>query len=137
MTADVEMTALLATFYSAISAGDPSGFEGSLAADALVIGTDEAEWWQGKDEVVRVVRAQVSEMHDAGIRFTGGVPDVVEHGDVVWAADRPTIHLGDGTSVPVRLTVVATRDGGDLLVRQMHLSGGAPNEETVQQELTV
>jgi len=108
-----------------------------LAPDALVIGTDEAEWWQGKDHVLTVMQAQVGEMHDAGIRFTGGDPYVVDSGDVVWAADRPTLHLEDGTSVPLRLTAVATRDGDVLLIRQMHVSGGIPNEEMVQQGLTL
>ncbi len=137
MTAASDMTDLLNTFYSSISTGDASVIADSLAPDALVIGTDEAEWWQGKDDVLRVMQAQVGEMHDAGIRFTGGEPHVVDSGDVVWAADRPTLHLEDGTSVPLRLTAVATRDGDALLIRQMHLSGGAPNEEIVQQELTL
>jgi ketosteroid isomerase-like protein len=90
MSATSEMADLLKTFYSSISTGDPSAFAASMASDVLVIGTDEVEWWQGKDEVLRVMEAQVSEMHDAGIRFTGGDPQVFDSGDAVWAADRPT-----------------------------------------------
>ncbi len=58
-------------------------------------------------------------------------------GDVIWVADRPAVVLPDGTSLPLRLTAVATRDGGALVVRQLHVSVGAPNEEALQQQLTV
>jgi ketosteroid isomerase-like protein len=137
MSATSEMADLLKTFYSSISTGDPSAFAASMASDVLVIGTDEVEWWQGKDEVLRVMEAQVSEMHDAGIRFTGGDPQVFDSGDAVWAADRPTLQLPDGTSMLLRLSVVATRDGDALLVRQVHLSAGAPNEDMLNVDLTV
>jgi hypothetical protein len=136
MTA-ADMTCLLNTFYSSIATGDTSAFAELLAPDVLVIGTDEAEWWQGKNDAMKVIQAQVSEMHVAGMQLIGGDPQVVEASHVVWAADRPTLQLEDGTSVPLRLTAIATRDGEALLIRQMHLSSGVPNEEIVQQELTV
>jgi hypothetical protein len=45
--------------------------------------------------------------------------------------------LGDGTTVPARFTAVATRVGDSLLLRQVHVSIGAPNDEVLQQQLTV
>jgi ketosteroid isomerase-like protein len=123
--------------YESLAAGDSTPWADALAEDALVIGTDEAEWWQGRDTAMKFIGAQVQELHEAGLRYSGSDPQVSAAGDVVWVADRPTAALGDGTTIPMRLTVVATRDGGSLTIRQMHLSVGAANEDVLQQELTV
>jgi hypothetical protein len=131
-----EMRQLLANMYAAFATGDTAELEKRLAFDALVIGTDDAEWWQGKDRLVPVLRAQTSEMRGAGIRLTGGEPEIAASGDTVWAADRPTMHLPDN-DVPLRLTLLATEQNGTLVVRQMHLSVGAPNEDVLSQTLTV
>ena len=132
-----EMSALLAAFYGSLESGDSSALEESFAPDLLIIGTDEAEWWRGKDEAQRVVRAQINEMKSAGVRFTAGEPNIVVKGDVVWAADRPTVQLGDGTTTQMRLTAVAVREGNGLMLYQLHASVGAPNEEVIKQELTL
>jgi ketosteroid isomerase-like protein len=131
------MTALLDDFYGAVGAGDVSSLDNALAADVIMVGTDEAEWWQGRGEALRAMRAQFAEMSDAGVRFTGGHYQIVAHGDVVWAVDRPTVHLADGTATPLRMTAVATNEGDHLVVQHMHLSAAAPNAEIVKQELTV
>jgi ketosteroid isomerase-like protein len=131
------MTAVLDDFYAAVEAGDVSAFDNVLAADVIMVGTDEAEWWQGSSDALRAMRAQFAEMSDAGVRFTGGNYQIVAHGDVVWAVDRPTVHLADGTATPLRMTAVATAEGDHLVVQHMHLSAAAPNEEIVKQELTV
>jgi hypothetical protein len=131
------MRQLLANLYAAFATGDTANWEKALAPDALVIGTDNAEWWQGKDRVVPVLRAQTAEMRGVGVRLTGGEPAIAATGGTVWAADRPTLHLPDDTAVPLRLTLLATQDNGALHVRQMHLSVGAPNEEVLSQTLTL
>lgn len=135
MTDDIKT--LLTTIYASFGSGDSSAWAGSLADDVMLIGTDEAEWWQGRDTVVPILEAQLSEMSAAGISFTGGEPVVGEAGDVVWAADRPTITLPDGSTSVLRATLVAVRQDGSLVIQQMHLSAPAPNEEVVQTELTV
>jgi hypothetical protein len=134
-TADVRR--LFDGLYESMADGDPTPWAEALAEDVVVIGTDEAEWWQGRDTAMKFIGVQVQELHEAGLRYSGSDPQVSAAGDVVWVADRPTAVLGDGTSVPLRLTVVATRGGGTLTIRQMHLSVGAPNEEVLQKELTV
>jgi SnoaL-like domain len=131
------MRQLLAKLYAAFDTGDTADWEKGLAPDVLVIGTDEAEWWQGKDRVLTVLRAQTAEMHGAGMRLKRGEPEIAASGGAVWAADRPTMHLPDETEVPLRLTLLATQENGALVVRQMHLSVGAPNEEVLSQTLTV
>jgi hypothetical protein len=137
MNAAAEMAELFNALYGSLSTGDATAWRESMSPDVLVIGTDDAEWWDGKDAALRVIDAQVSELHQAGVRYTGGELQVGAAGDTVWAADRPTVHLADGTTVPVRVTAVATREGDSLVIRQMHVSVGAPNEEVVQQDLTL
>jgi ketosteroid isomerase-like protein len=132
-----EMAELLVTLYAGFDSGDSSSWEEALAADVLFIGSDELEWWQGRDEVRRAARAQTAEMHGAGIRFRAGDPQIVANGDTVWVADRPTIHLADGTVIPTRLTLVASAVDGRLVLRQMHVSVGAANEQVLDQTLTV
>lgn len=99
-----EMRQLLAKLYAAFDTGDTADWEKGLAPEVLVIGTDEAEWWQGKDRVLTVLRAQTSEMHGAGMRLKPGEPEIAASGGAVWAADRPTMHLADETEVPLRFT---------------------------------
>ena len=133
-----EMKALLDAFYASFETGDGSEFLESFAQDVLVIGTDEVEWWKGKPDVQRVIEAQLEEMRSGGVRVTGDDDvDVGVHGDVVWAAGRLTVHLADGTETLMRLTAVAVREADTLSLRQMHASLGTPNEEVVQQQLTV
>ena len=136
MTARDEMVALLDNIYASFASGDASAYLSDLAEDVVCIGTDEAEWLVGRDATARMLEVQLGEMSAAGIRVTGGDPEIGERGDVIWAADRPTIHLPDGSGTAVRATFIATRDGDRLTVRQMHLSAPASNEEVVQMPLT-
>jgi hypothetical protein len=137
MTLAADMSALLDAFYTSLESGDASPFLESFAPDILIVGTDEAEWVKGSAEAQRVVAAQHDEMRSAGVRVTGGEPDIAVRGDVVWAADRPTLHLDDGTETELRLTAVAVREGEGLLLQQLHASVGAPNEEVLKQQLTL
>jgi ketosteroid isomerase-like protein len=131
------MRELLNRLYGSFADGDVSMWEHSLSDDVVMIGTDQAEWWQGLEHVLPVLRAQMEQLHGAGIELSPGDPQVGSNGDTVWAADQPTMHLGTGSDVALRLTLVATRDEGRLVFRQLHLSIGAPNEEVLGQTLTV
>jgi len=63
----------------------------------------------GKGAVLSVMMAKLGAMSASGIRLTGGDAIVAEKGDVVWAADCPTLPLPDGTSGALRATVVSSR----------------------------
>jgi hypothetical protein len=130
-----EFRDLLRGLYDSFSSGDPSAWTDHLAPNVLGIGTDPGEWWEGRDLVSAVGAKQVKEMSGAGISVTGGDPRIVERGNVLWAADRPLLRLGDGNEVPLRFTVVAEYDEGALRLTQFHLSVGAANEEVVGQDL--
>ena len=132
-----DIAGLLTDIYASFGSGDVSSWEDHLADDAICIGTDEEEWMQGKDAIVPVMRAQMAEMSAAGISVTGGEAITAEHGELVVVADRPTIHLPDGSSTTVRATLAGRLVDGEVLIHQMHLSAPAPNADVVQTELTV
>jgi hypothetical protein len=48
-------------------------------------------------------------MSAAGISITGGSAVTSEHGDMVVISDRPTIHLPDGSSQTLRMTLAGRR----------------------------
>ena len=137
MDAAARVRELWAGLYATLEIGDASAWADALAEDALVIGTDDAEWWQGRSTALSVITEQVRELHEAGARYSGSDPQVRQSGDVLWVADRPSVVLADGTAVPARFTAVLTRDGDTLLIEQLHVSIGAPNEEVLQQSLTL
>jgi ketosteroid isomerase-like protein len=132
-----EIAELLTDFYASFGSGTTSGWEDHIADDAVCIGTDENEWVEGKDAILPLIQAQMAEMSAAGIKVTGGNPVTSEHGEMVVIADRPTIHLPDGSSQVLRATLAARRADGELLIHQMHVSAPAPNAEVVQTELTL
>ncbi len=132
-----DIVSLLADIYASFASGDMSSWEDHLAEDALCIGTDEGEWMQGKDVIVPVMRAQLAEMGAAGITVTTGDVVAAEHGELLVVADRPTMHLQDGSTVMVRVTLAGRLVDGEVLIYQMHVSAPAPNEEVLQTELTV
>jgi hypothetical protein len=137
MDGDVAVRELCSRLLETLETGDASAWADALADDALVIGTDDAEWWQGKAAAVSVIQQQVAELHEAGVRYSSSDPQVESVAGVYWVADRPNVVMGDGTTMPARFTAVATLVGDSLLLRQVHVSIGAPNEEVLQQHLTL
>jgi ketosteroid isomerase-like protein len=136
MDLEVRARELLTNFYAAFSTGLPTGWEDSMAEDVIVIGTDDAEWLQGRDRVAPVLQAQMAEMSTAGMRVDADDPQVGFAGSTVWVADQPTLRMADGAPVSMRLTFVATEVDARLVVKQLHVSIGVPNEEVFNQTLT-
>jgi hypothetical protein len=132
-----DIASLLTGFYASIGSGDTSEWEDHLAEDAVCVGTDEDEWLVGKDAILPLIQAQVSEMSAAGITMTGGSSVASQHGDMVVISDRPTIQLPDGSSQTLRATMAGRLADGEVLIHQLHLSAPAPNAELVQTELTL
>jgi hypothetical protein len=107
-----------------------------VSDDVIGIGSDPDEWWDGRNVFTKVVTTQLQEMSSAGVRMTAGEPRVFQHGDVVWAVDRPILHLGDGSDIPMRVTIIAVSDAGTLRIKHGHYSVGSTNEAVFEQELT-
>ena len=136
MSAADQLRKLLPDLYAAFSSGDATAWTEHLADDVVGIGSDPDEWWEGRDVLAQVADAQMREISGAGGRLTAGEPRVFEHGDVAWVVDAPTLRLGDGTEMPMRVTLVAVSDAGTPRLRHFHFSVGAANEQIFGQELT-
>jgi hypothetical protein len=114
------------------SANDVAGFGAGLAtaANGMVIGTGPTEWYEGREAWIGAYAEQIAAI--PGVRLEAGDPHGWAAGDVGWAADRPTFVLPDGTRVPVRLTAVFLREGGEWKPVQAHFSLGVPDEVLLQ-----
>jgi ketosteroid isomerase-like protein len=135
MSGTDEMRDLLNRLYDSFGTGDAAAWTAAVTEDVLGVGSDPDEWWEGRDAFVSVVTLQVEQMAAANVQVSPGTPHIFEQGDVVWAVDRPTISSPDGTATQTRLTIVASRQAGELQIRHFHLSVGVPNEEHVGLEL--
>ena len=131
-----EMRELLIRLYDSFNTGDPKIWRDAVAEDALGVGSDPDEWWDGRAVVLRIGETQVQEMAAAHVRVEPGTPKIFEQGEVFWAVDRPSISVPGGKPTSMRLTVIASRRDDRLEIRHFHLSAGVTNEEVLGEELT-
>lgn len=138
MRPDSDLTTYMKKMYEMFEAGSPAAADSlvSSVGGVLGIGTDPEEWWTD-GAVVAAFRTQVPEMHSAGMRLRSGEVAAYSEGSVGWVADRPVLHLPDGSAVPMRLTAVWHRDGDAWKMVQFHLSVGVPNQDAIGTELTI
>lgn len=137
MQPDVPLADSVRRMYAMFGTGSTAAADDLIATGPGVIGigTDPAEWWVD-EEVTAAFRAQVPEMHAAGMSFRPGDVLAYSEGAVGWVADRPALRLPDGSELPMRFTGVFRRDGDAWLMVQMHLSIGVSNQDALGTELT-
>lgn len=137
MQASPELRELVLQTYAAMASGDVSFYDRHLAQydGVLVIGSDPDEWWIGYDTITAVYQAQLREM--GGVSVVGSDPQAYRHGDVGWVADQPKFRLPDGTELPIRMTIVFTREDDDWKLVQQHISIGVHNQDVLGQDLTM
>jgi ketosteroid isomerase-like protein len=133
MERSAEVEQAVNELYDALQSGDIDTFASRLTDDAVVIGTDPDEWWQGRQAIAQAFGAQ-SEAMEGGFNVEPG--DIVGYalGDVGWFSARSAFVVEQG-KVPFRHTGVLVRDGGGWKTAQSHVSIGVPNEEAMGQEL--
>lgn len=131
MQPSTELKELMMRWYASLSTGDISVTEQTLSHQSavLTIGTDPAEWVMGYDAIFPIFQAQTQCI--GGIHIEAGDLLAYSAGDVGWVADRPLLKLPDGTTIPMRSTLVFQRENGDWKLVQQHNSVGVPNEELV------
>jgi ketosteroid isomerase-like protein len=118
-----ESVALVAKrFIDAVAAGDADATIGFHSADAraLLIGTEEGEWYD-QDEYAAWVRE-----HLGSFRIEHGPVSAYEEGSVGWLATTLTLILDDGERIETRLTAVLHREDGEWKFVQRHLSVALP-----------
>ena len=92
MQRSAEVRDTLLRFYDVFPAGDPEGFAQIITQEdegVVVIGTDPAQWTEGREQWIAARQAVVREME--GLRFEAGEePHGYEEGSMGWVADRPS-----------------------------------------------
>jgi hypothetical protein len=92
--------------------------------------------WTGYDIFLPVLEAQFAEM-GGSFPVEAGAPVGYVDGAVGWTADRATLRLPASPPMPLRLTLVWRREGGDWKIVQWHASFGVGNQEALGQDLTL
>jgi len=134
MRRSAEVRDTLLRFYEVFPAGDLEDFAQIITHEdegVVVIGTDPAQWTEGREQWLAARQAVVREME--GLRFEAGEePQGYEEGSMGWVADRPKAVLPDGNAISTRLTGVVRQEEGEWRLVHIHISVGVPDEEVVE-----
>ncbi len=133
-----ELRQVMLHYYEAVSKGDLSVVDHILSRQPgiLWIGSDPQEWWEDRDKVLSVWKAQFEELGGAST-LKPTTLSAWSQGDVGWVSDRPLCTLPDGTEVTFRITVVFRKEPEGWKIVQVHSSMGTPNEDVAGKALTV
>jgi class 3 adenylate cyclase/ketosteroid isomerase-like protein len=131
-----EIRRVVERWVRAASAVDPDTVVALLsdAPGSLHIGTDQAEWWRGRD-TAELFRRQLQEL-EAGIPYRGIDVEAWEEGTVGWAAGKLTI-AGVDADFEARMSAVLHLEHGEWKVVHSHLSVPVPNEDVFGKSVTV
>jgi ketosteroid isomerase-like protein len=134
MRRSAEVRDALLRFYEVFPAGDLEDFAQIIVREnegVVVIGTDPAQWTEGREQWIAAREAVVHEME--GLRLEAGEePHCYEEGSMGWVADRPRVVLPDGNAISTRLTGVVRREEGEWRLVHIHISVGVPDEEVAE-----
>jgi SnoaL-like domain len=121
MSRSAEVRDSLLRFYELFPAGDLEELVQIIVRKdegVLVIGTDPAQWTEGREQWIAAREAVVHAME--GLRFEAGEePHGYEEGSMGWVADRPRAVLPDGNAISTRLSGLVRRE---LQGPRLHLS---------------
>ena len=121
MSQSAEVRDSLLRFYELFPAGDLEELVQIIVRKdegVLVIGTDPAQWTEGREQWITAREAVEHAME--GLRFEAGEePHGYEEGSMGWVADRPRAVLPDGNAISTRLSGLVRRE---LQGPRLHLS---------------
>jgi ketosteroid isomerase-like protein len=127
MERNAEVEAVVNELLDAMKRGDAGAVDAMLAEEmSAVIGTDDEEWWDGRDAASAAIRAQLEAM--------GGFPVAVEQvrgygqDGFGWFEVRGPMTVGD-QSVSVRMTGATRLEADGWKFVQFHASVGTPNAD--------
>ncbi len=123
-----ELVMLIQEYYRASARGDTAFLAEFVARDAgtIVIGTDDAEWWEGGDHIVTTWSEAWQSR--GGLPVVQSEPRAFRAGDVGWIVDRAAWQLPNGRIAPFRLSAVVRHENGRWLLAHAHFSVGVPND---------
>ena len=115
-----EIRRVIERWTRAIAEGDAECLERlSVHPGALIVGTDPAEWWRGR-ETRAVWSRQIEELRGV-FSVRADEIDAWEEGSVGWAAVKETVSV-EGRTLEARATYVLRLEHGDWKVVQAHWS---------------
>ena len=131
-----EIRRIVDRWTKAIAEGDADSVLARLSEHpgTLMIGTDAAEWWHGR-EAHAVWRRQIEELGDA-LAVTTVEIEAWEEGTVGWASVREAIAF-DGEELDARSTYILHLERGEWKVVHIHWSFPKANVEALGTALTV
>lgn len=138
MEQSAELRDLTIRLYKAVETGDAATVERHLSRrpEALFIGTDPGEWWEGAEPFLQAMQAQAEAM-GGQIQLVPGQVRAYREGSVGWAIDNgPTFRLPDGKEVTGRHTLVYHQEDGEWKLVHEHASFGVPNEAALGEDVT-
>ena len=128
-----ELRELTRQFYESANTGNLSFVERHVSRleDAVFLGTDPREWWEGIDVLREVLRSQAEEW--GGLQMLPArTSRAYREGTVGWVIERDaSFRLSDGTEVPFRGTSIFHREEGEWKLVHGHASLGVWNEESM------
>jgi class 3 adenylate cyclase len=129
-----ELRRILDRWLVAFRDGDVDTYAARLSehAGALLVGTDEEEWFHQGD--FAVIKRQVEE--SGGFPVSWGEIETWEEGTVGWAVAKVTL-TGPEETFPIRVSWVLHLERGEWKIVQAHFSVGRPNVELLGRELTL
>ena len=131
-----EIRRIIDRWTRAIAEGDAESALGRLSdhSGTLVVGTDPAEWWRGRD--IRAVWGRQIEELTGAFSVRADEIEAWEEGSVGWASVKETVSV-DGRTLEARATYVLRLERGEWKVVQVHWSLPRANAETFGRSLTV
>jgi class 3 adenylate cyclase/ketosteroid isomerase-like protein len=130
-----EIRRVIERWTRAIAEGDAECLERLSRHDGtLIVGTDPAEWWRGR-ETRAVWGRQIEELRGV-FSVRAEEIDAWEEGSVGWAALKETISV-DGETREARATYVLRLEQGEWKVVQAHWSLPQTNVDAFGRSLTV
>ncbi len=132
-----ELRDLTLRFYEATTTGDLSFFDRyvSRQEEAMFLGTDPNEWWEGFEALREAMRAQSEAL--GGMQIVAGQLQAYREGGVGWVIDRDaSFRLPDGRDIPFRSTLVFRREDGEWKLVHGHSSIGVRNEAMFGEDVT-
>ena len=116
-------------FVEALNEGDEDAVVAlhSQADDALAIGTDPNEWYEG----AAGMREAFAGQGEGGLTARVDEPVVGSDGDIGWYATRGAFVLPDGREAPFRATGVCRREDGEWRIFHSHTSLPVSNDEAL------
>jgi class 3 adenylate cyclase len=129
-----EIRRILERWLVAFRDGDVDTYVARLSehAGALLVGTDEEEWFHQGD--FAVIKRQVEE--SGGFPVSWSEMEAWEEATVGWAGAKVAL-TGPGETFPIRVSWVLRLERGEWKIVQAHFSVGRPNVELLGRELTV